>query len=144
MRPPLVSGRSRRIAPLVVMLCALALRVVYVPFHLAQDAHLGVGADLVVHETEQEHQHHHQAEQLADHDHGRDHIPHPFLDHASDLILSRGAAKAVPLEFAVLPAKVGQTLLPLREIDRCETPAARERQLAPRTAVRPRGPPCAI
>jgi hypothetical protein len=74
----------------ILFLLALALRVLYVPLHLALEEHVGRGghahgAQLAVHSAVGGHHD-------GDHDPSRGHEPHPALDHASDLIVARTRA----------------------------------------------------
>jgi len=118
-----------RIAPLdravfALVAIVLALRLIWVPLHLAHEAHVyGHGPSLaVVHEQSHDHDH--------DHDHDGDHPPHPAIEHGTEPI-ARKSSDALgfallpiesALELAALPCDGSPPLQPADEVPRPPPP----------------------
>lgn len=123
---------------LLLVSLALALRLVYVPIHLAQDEHLGAGGHPLSHASAE-------GEHADDgHDHRDDHPPHPASDHVSELIAQRAPSQQqISIDLQALPP-VESWLLPARCARSTTTaPEPRAPKQWPRLAQRPRGPPAA-
>jgi len=127
--------RQQRSLVLLVVMLALGVRVLYAPFHLAQDEHLQSEGHLALHADESE-------DQATDgHDHEHDHPPHPALDHASDLIVRRTTENRRSLDSCALPceARVRNTLA--AESLPASTPLPSPPSTRPRGVCWSRGPP---
>ena len=120
--------KQQRTLSLLLVLLALAPRMLYVSVHLAQEEHLGPGAYPLSHAS-------------ASGDHDDDHLPHPALDHVNEPI-----ARRTPLLTSVdLPAlPEGWSPLAPALLSTATRPAApRPPKLRPRLTHRSRGPPAA-
>ena len=138
----------------LVVLLALVLRVLYVPYHLAQDDHVGTAGHALSHvSVELGHVHHeHHASHAQAHDehaqkhhegHDDEHVPHPTIDHAAELIAQRGPSRGVGVELAVLPVEA--RALSASHVCRVAAgPDPRPPESRRALAVRPRGPPAAV
>ena len=127
--------KQQRTLPLLILLLALGLRVFYVPVHLAQKEHLGPGAHHLAHaSTGGEH---------ADdgHQHDEDHVPHPAIDHATDLIAQKTLTHLTPVD-ALAPVLVEVWSLPLpSRLSRAIAPELRPPEGTTHLVSPPRGPP---
>lgn len=128
--------------PLVLMLLALGLRSLFVPIHLAEEEHVGIGGSGHPHShglVEEEHvagDHHH-------HDHDDGHQPHPETDHTSELIVERAPSPPVWVDPPELPSSDPWFYAARDTFSTIEPPEIRPPQTRPRPASPSRGPPAA-
>ena len=131
MSQTLVRKITRRRAMFALVAIVLAVRLIWVPLHLAHEAHeYGHGQLMaLVHE-----QHH-------DHDHDRDHEPHPAADHETELI----ARKVSDTLGFVLPPIDAAALVAALQRDWCPPlePADEAPKAPPPRSGRARAPPAA-
>lgn len=130
---------QKRAIPLLLVLLALGLRLVYVPIHLAHEEHLGAGAVHPLSHAADEGEH-------ADdgHDHGDDHPPHPAVDHASELIAQRARSQQqTSLDLQALPPVESWSLPAPCPLSTTAAPEPRPPKQWPRLAQWARGPPAA-
>lgn len=129
--------KQPRALTLLLVLFAIGLRVIYVPIHLAQEEHLGAGGHPISHAADGE------GHADDDHEHDEDHLPHPAIDHASDLIAQRTQYKQTTIDLPALPLEESWSLPAPRASSKATQPEQRPPKLRPRIASRPRGPPAA-
>jgi hypothetical protein len=122
---------------LLFVLLAMGLRVLYTPIHLAQEEHFGAGGHPLSHAAEGE------GHADDDHEHDDDHLPHPSLDHASDLIAQRTQRQQRSVDLPALPIEEGWSRQAPRQVSTMAAPEPRPPKPKPRPAPRPRGPPAA-
>lgn len=130
---------QKRAIPLLLVLLALGLRVLYVPIHLAHEEHLGTGAGHPLSHASDEGEH-------ADdgHDHGDDHPPHPAGDHASELIAQRAPSQQqTSIDLQALPPVESWSLPAPCALSLTAAPEPRPPRQEPHLAPWPRGPPAA-
>ncbi len=136
--PQSKTKKQSRTLVLLFVLLAMGLRVLHTPIHLAQEEHLGAGGHPISHAAEGE------GHSDDDHEHDEDHVPHPALDHASDLIAQRTQVKQTTIDLPALPLEESWSLPAPRALSKATQPEHRPPKPRPRLAPRPRGPPAAI
>lgn len=134
---PAPRHEQKRAFLFLLVLLALILRLVYVPFHLANEEHLEAGA---VHPSRDSVM---AGQADRDHDHEDGHLPHPAADHASELIADRAPTQqSTILLLALPPGETWSLPAPSTEPGVAGPEPRPPRQWPPR-AWRPRGPPAA-
>ena len=130
--------RTPRLSALLFVILALGVRLLYRPIHLAQEDHHGGGGHPVWHSAEAD------LHGSPEHEGDGEHIPHPALDHAGDLIAPRGPGQERVISVAALPPTLELELPPSHGFfteprNEESTPLP-----PPRRSARPRGPPARI
>lgn len=129
--------KQKRALPLLLVVLALGLRLLYVPVHLAQEEHLGGGGHPLSHAS---------ADGVhADdgHDHDDDHPPHPASDHESELTVQRTPSQQTSVELPAMPPGENWSLPVPRELPSTAGPEPEPPRQRPRIPQRSRGPPAA-
>lgn len=139
MTTPKRKQMQKRAFPLLLVLIALGLRVLYVPLHLAHEEHLGAGATHPLSHASDEGEH-------ADdgHDHEDDHPPHPAADHANELVAQRASSQQqTSFDLQALPPVESWALPAPCLLSKTAAPEPRPPKQRPRLAQWARGPPTA-
>lgn len=147
-RTPKRSSSQGRHSVSLLLLLAFGIRLLYVPYHLAHEEHLGPGGHLVLsHSSVEEahvdpHGHDHDHDDAHEHDDG--HAPHSALDHALELITQNVNPhdEVHDVVWVLLDFEAQQPESLSRFSIHCRAPRAPDQRV--RAPGRPRSPPITV